>query len=324
MEFQPSSVSINIDTTVSTVYGKIEGSRKGHNTKHRGKKGLRPVLCFIEQTREYLCGKQRRGETIKGVEIARLIRSFPKQLPDCVKEVLVRGDGEFIGWEPIQACLKLKYSFIFGNRRCKPIFPEDGWYKDGKYEYNKCMYQPIGWEEPCCFVVMRIPKEKKGDRQLRIFKEDDYIYRVFVTNLSGRSHKIIDEYDKRADVENSIGEAQREGIIAIPSKKFQSNHAYFQIVMLSYNLWRWMKLAAGHHGKETLKEKGGEISERVEIVDNTIRIARLKMLFIAAKITSHSNRNIVYYSIHDSRAAGILDFLAYLDRRCSEKIKWPD
>lgn len=111
--FQPRRVSINIDTTVSTVYGKIEGSRKGHNTKHRGKKGLRPVLCFIEQTREYLCGKQRRGETIKGVEIARLIRSFPKQLPDCVKEVLVRGDGEFIGFRAYSSLFKIKIFFYF-------------------------------------------------------------------------------------------------------------------------------------------------------------------------------------------------------------------
>ena len=56
-------ITIDIDTTVTTVYGDIEGSRKGHNTKHRGKKGLRPVMAFISQTKEYLCGKQRKGTT---------------------------------------------------------------------------------------------------------------------------------------------------------------------------------------------------------------------------------------------------------------------
>ena len=55
-------VTVDIDTTVSTVYGQIEGAHKGHNTKYRGKKGLRPVLCFLSETREYLCGCQRRGE----------------------------------------------------------------------------------------------------------------------------------------------------------------------------------------------------------------------------------------------------------------------
>jgi hypothetical protein len=42
--YRPRQVTVNIDTTVSTVYGEIEGARKGHNPKHRGKKALRPVL----------------------------------------------------------------------------------------------------------------------------------------------------------------------------------------------------------------------------------------------------------------------------------------
>jgi hypothetical protein len=321
--YHPKRVSINIDTTVATVYGQIQGACKGHNTKHRGKKGLRPVLCFIDETREYLCGNQRRGKTITGKEVARQIRSFRQYLPDCVKDVLARGDGEFISWESVSACEESSFSYIFGNRRCTPPFPERGWYQYKDYEYNECVYQPIGWEKPCRFVVMRIKKEQKGERQLPLFKEDLYVYRVFVTNLSRKPHNVIAEYDKRADVENSIGEAQREGILAIPSKKFQSNHAYFQIVMLAYNLWRWLKLVAGHQQAQGIAAKTSKGSDHLEVVDQTVRLTRLKMLFVAAKISHHSNRDKVYYSIHESRSSGIIDFLDYLDRRRAEKIPWP-
>ena len=55
------TIHIDIDTTVETIYGSQEGGRKGHNMKHRGKKGFRPVLCFISETREYFTGKLRRG-----------------------------------------------------------------------------------------------------------------------------------------------------------------------------------------------------------------------------------------------------------------------
>jgi hypothetical protein len=55
-DLQYAQVRINIDTTVKTVYGDQQGARKGHNTKHRGKEGLRPILCFIEETCEYLLG----------------------------------------------------------------------------------------------------------------------------------------------------------------------------------------------------------------------------------------------------------------------------
>ena len=32
------------------------------------------------------------------------------------------------------------------------------------------------------------------------------------------------------------------GLLAIPSRRFWSNHAFFQIIMLAYNLWSWMRL----------------------------------------------------------------------------------
>jgi hypothetical protein len=313
--YAPRRVTVNIDTTVSTVYGAIEGARKGHNIKHRGKKGLRPVLCFLAETREYLCGTQRRGQTMNNEEVARQIRQFRKLLPAAVREVRVHGDGEFIGWESVQACLDEGFQFTFGNKRCDPPFAKKRWYRHGEHEYNECVYQPLGWEQPCRFVGMRIRGEQRGERQLKLLESDHYVYRVFATNEKERPHRVIENYDQRADVENLIAEAQREGVLAIPSKRFQAHHAFFQVVMLAYNLWRWMKLLAGHAQQQ--RHVGRQIDERLHITmpDHTIRIARLKMLFVAAKIRFHSNRDEVCYSVHEQRAAGLTDFLDYLDRR---------
>ncbi|MDI6748491.1 MAG: transposase [Rhodocyclaceae bacterium] len=317
-EYAPRRVTVNIDTTVATVYGAIEGARKGHNTKHRGKKGLRPVLCFLEETREYLRGTQRRGETISNEEVARQIRQFPSQLPSCAREAHVRGEGEFIGWDSVKACLDKGFFFTFGNKRCDPPFPADGWYRYGEHEHNECVYQPLGWEQPCRFVVMRIRKDQRGDRQLKPLESENCLYRVFVTNEKGRAHRVIADYDQRADAENLIGEAQREGVLAIPSRRFQAHHAFFQIVMLACNLWRWTKLPAGHAQREAQEGRDVPPSQQIAMPDHTIRIARLKMLFVAAKILFHGNRDEVRYSIHEQRSAGLIDFLDYLDRRRKE------
>lgn len=313
--YRPTRVTVNIDTTVSTVYGAIEGARKGHNPKHRGKKGLRPVLCFLAETREYLCGTQRRGETITTREVARQIRQFRTLLPPHVQEVRVHGDGEFIGWESVNACRDEGFSFTFGNKRCAPPFPDDGWYRHETHEYNACAYQPQGWEALCRFVAMRIRQDQRGDRQLKLLDGENYVYRVFVTNVPGRPHTVIEEYDQRADVENLIGEAQREGVLAIPSKRFQTHHAFFQLVMLAYNLWRWMKLLAGHAERQAQQGQPVPEPQRIRMPDHTLRIARLKLLYVAAKICFHDNRDAVLYSIHEQRAAGLTDFLGYLDRR---------
>ena len=95
---------------------------------------------------------------------------------------------------------------------------------------------------------MRIPKDFKQSsnkqQQCVLFEDDKYTYRIFCTNLYGKAHQIIAEYDKRADVENLVGEAKREGLDMIPSAKFKNNYTFFQIVMLAYNIWRYMKMIA--------------------------------------------------------------------------------
>ena len=137
---RPRRVTVNIDTTVSTVYGDIEGARKGHNTKHQGKKGLRPGLCFLAETREYLCGTQRRGATITNPEVARQIHQFRKLLSKCVEQITVHGDAEFLSWETVQVCINKGISFTIGNKRCNPPFAENEWYEHKDYEYNECEY----------------------------------------------------------------------------------------------------------------------------------------------------------------------------------------
>jgi hypothetical protein len=287
-------VKVSIDTTVETIYGDQQGARKGHNTSHRGKKGYRPVLCFIDETREYLSGKLRKGETMNGKEVADFIKKLRAQLPACVRYVLVRADGEFCSWEAVKAALEEGLEFIFANKACKPPFDGNGWYRPWKrrnMEFNSCIYQPQGWEAAVRFVAMRIPIEETKPAakhiQCKLFEEDRYKYRIFCTTMSGPAEQVIDEYDKRADVENLVGEAKREGLAAIPSNKFKNNYAFFQLVMLSYNIWRYIKMIAGNTQNEDRQFQG--------IQSNTIRIARLKLLFVAAKVV----KDAVKYSLYD-------------------------
>jgi hypothetical protein len=326
LDLSYSRICIDIDTTVETLYGNQQGGRKGHNTKHRGKKGYRPVLCFIEQTREYLVGKLRKGETISGTQAAAFIFRIKAHLPGCVRRVLLRADGEFQSWESVQAARKCGFDFIIANKKCDPSFERDAWYRPWKrkeFEYNSCVYQPIGWEIPCRFVAMRIPKAQSSQNpqvQCVLFEDDNYTYRVFCTSLSGTAHKVIGDYDKRAGVETLVGEAKREGLEAVPSAKFKNNYAFFQLAMLSYNIWRYMKLLAAKSqgSKKDTKEK---VSLKT-VVSNTIRIARLKMLFIAAKVVKDQNRDKVKYSIHDARTPVMIRFLEFLDKARLKPKPW--
>jgi len=322
-------IHLSTDTTVETLYGNQQGGRKGHNTKNRGKKGYRPVLCFIDETREYLLGKLRKGETISGEEVAKFIKRIKAQLPGCVKKVLFRGDGEFFSWESVSACIEEGFDFIIANKGARPPFDPKTWYRPKKrkpYEYNSCTYTPIGWKVPCRFVAMRILKELKTPPgkavQCELFEDNRYTYRIFCTSLKGKPHKVIAEYDKRADVENLVGESKREGLEAIPSAKFKNNYAYFQIVMLAFNLWRYFKMMAEiSNSTETCDAPNLPYDSLKGLKDNLIRIARLKLLLIGAKVVYHSTDK-VKYSIMDSRTPGLMHFLNYLDKARSKARPW--
>ena len=319
-------VHLSIDTTAETVYGNQQGGRVGYNTVHRGRKAYRPVLCFVDETREYLLGKLRKGDVLDGEESAIFIRQIRSHLPGCVKKVLLRADGEFFSWESVLAATQAHLQFVFANKGAKPPFDPRTWYQPRRrnpIQYNSCVYQPIGWKFPCRFVAMRIPREQSSSPaqplQRELFEEDRYTYRIFCTDLRGKPHKIIAQYDKRADAENLIGEAKREGLDAIPSAKFKNNYAYFQVVMLAYNLWRYYKMLAQRSTKELPTE---EPSLLKGIEDNTIRIARLKLLLIAAKLTFHDNREKVKFSSYDTRTPSMQRFLRFLDDARAKARPW--
>jgi hypothetical protein len=318
-------IHVSLDTTVETLYGTQQGGRKGHNPHHRGKKGYRPVLGFIDETREYLLGKLRKGETLSGEEVARFIKDMSRYLPGCVKKVLLRADAEFFSWDTVDAAMEKEFDFIIANKRSKPPFDAAGWYQPWKrksYQYNSVIYQPTGWKKPCRFVAMRIPKEALSSSeqvQQELFEEDRFTYRVFCTSLNSKAHHVVSLYDKRADVENLVGEAKREGLAAIPSAKFKTNYAYLQVVMLAYNIWRYLKIMA-HDSSATAPASRPEALH--DIADNTIRIARLKLLLIAAKLVFHSNRAQVNFSIHDARVPAMQRFLHFLDEARTRPKVW--
>jgi hypothetical protein len=286
------------------------------------------VRAFIEQTRECVLGRLCKGETLSGPEAAAFIHKLKRQLPADTHRVLLRGDGEFLSWPAVAAATGEGFEFIFGNKVCQPVFDNRRWYRPHKRsaaEYNSCLYQPMGWKCPGRFVAMRIPKEQaaKNTQQL-LFDEGRFTYRVFCTNLRTSAHKAIGIYDRRADAENLIGEVKREGLDAIPSAKFNTNAAFFQLALLAYNIWRYFKLLAQQSLEVESKtgNRGFSPSAMRGLQTHTNRIGRLRLLLIAAKVVSSSNRNKLRYSIHDARTPTMIGFLRFLDRLRSGPWPW--
>src|SRR5437016_13952589 len=83
-----------------------------------------------------------------------------------------------------------------------------------------------------------------------------------------------------------LGEANNDaGLAAHPSGRWSMNCVHFQLVMLAYNLNCWLWLFQRE-----------EESKCEQLQHTTLAIARLRFLFLAAKIWRHAGRVGISYS----------------------------
>ena len=58
------TVTPDLDSHVTTVYGNQQGAAKGYNPKKRGRKSFHPLLCFVGETRDVSAGRLRSKKTL--------------------------------------------------------------------------------------------------------------------------------------------------------------------------------------------------------------------------------------------------------------------
>jgi hypothetical protein len=121
-----------------------------------------------------------------------------------------------------------------------------------------------------------------------LFETPRYKYGVFVPNMTEPVAQLAWFYDQRAGAENLIKEANNDaGLAAHPSGGFVTNPNHFQLALLAYNLNCWLLLFN--------REEKTEVTTLRHL---TLATARLRFLFLAAKIWRHAGRVGVSYSDH--------------------------
>ena len=293
------SVTLDTDTTVHTLFGDQMGGRRSYNPKNRGKKSYQPILTFLAETREYVSGELRNGDRPTGKQIARHLEGVFASVPKSVKTLYARADSGFYCREAVEAYEKARAQFIVSARKTSRLVDElkaaewTGSPKtdaDGQCEFR---YQPEGWSSAYRFVALRYLRKKdkaaEGEsEQYQLFDTPDYSYRVFITNMSGGIALLTWFYNQRAGAENLIKEAKNDaGLTAHPSGRWPMNCIYFQFAMLAYNLNCWLMLF------------NREEQDKVETLGHTtLATARLRFVFLAARIWRHAGRVGVSYSDH--------------------------
>jgi len=294
------SATIDTDTTVHTLYGKQMGGRKSYNPKNKGKKSYQPILSFLAETREFVAGELRNGDRPTGKQIARHLQEVFQSLPRCVVRFFARADSGFYCWEAVEAYEKFKCQFVVVARKTARLVEElvAAEWKPSPHtdadEQCEFWYQPQGWGRAYRFIALRYEKDPEDEEepedivQYQLFATKQYKYRVFVTNMKEPIDRVVWFYNQRAGAENLIKESNNDaGLAAHPSRLFVTNQNHFQLAMLAYNLNAWLML---------FNREATDTTESLK--HTTLATARLRFLFIAAKIWRHSGRTGISFSDH--------------------------
>jgi len=136
---------------------------------------------------------------------------------------------------------------------------------------------PTDGKRPTDLSLRDIKKENK-EIQTDMFEDTSYKYRVFVTDLRRKAEKIVFEYDGRANIESLIEESKNQIAMAkIPGKRFAANASFLQVVMLAFNLNKWLQLIGRDADNPFHWEE--------------VQTSRFKHLYIATRLVETGRKN---------------------------------
>jgi len=276
----------DLDSVVLTIYGKLQFAKVGYNPKKHGRRSYHPLLCFEAHLQEFWHGSLRPGNAASSTGVVPFLKICLAKAPLHMgrSRIRFRGDSGFFAKKVIEffdsvgcgyAIVAKEYRTIKTRaRECRFQKLRNGW------EVGEFVYKPGPWKKDHRFVVVRrpIPEDPVEAQQLTLFKDRKYAYHVLVTNLKTRPWRVWRFYAKRATIEKNIRELLYDYPLGkIPTEDWVANVAFFQILLLAFNLVLWFK----------------RLCLPREYLYATLDTIRTDFLVLPARLTHTGHRNLL-------------------------------
>jgi hypothetical protein len=268
-------VTLDLDSTVMTRYGKQDGATKGYNPKKKGRSSHHPLMAFVADTEMVANFWLRPGSTHSANNAEAFLENTLHKLGN-VKCSLVRADSGFSGNSFLQNLESKKQNYIIALPMMQPLqramASNKGWWplvEVGGEGIEICCFehQPDSWNKSRRVIAVRqqikvreLANKSALGKQLSFFGKDDeeygkYRYGAFVTSLDLPALEIWRLYRGRANCENRIKELKYDfAADKFNQRNFFATEATLSTVMLSYNLMNFFRKALlKSHGSQTLK-----------------------------------------------------------------------
>jgi hypothetical protein len=294
------TMTINLDTTVLTVYGQTEGTTVAYNPQKHNRASYQAFVGSEALRETTLQGELISGKRVSGTQTTNFVMRCLHRIPLSVEGLRLRADSGFYCSELVDFLEDRSFSYAIVARVTTPIRARlaslryhripHGW------QASSFSYQPLRWRAPRRFVVIRRPLEQADDEQLELFPLERHTYQVLVTNLDFAPYQVWRFYKQRARVELAIKELKHDLPLGkIPTRLQLANSIYAELILLAYDLLVYFKTrclpAKLHHIKL-----------------DTLRHA---LFWEPAEFIRRGNRNVIKFQ----RASPVQGVLPFIERR---------
>lgn len=254
--------TVDLDSSVLTRYGRQEGSARGYNPWHRGKRSHHPLMAFAAECRMVITAWLRPGNTADGSNAENFLREVLGVLGPRHRIGLLRADSGFCVGSFLDLVESRKLSYIvvarvMGTIRRQVAGLKDWLELDAQTAVGEFLYQAQGWSQARRVVVVRRRRADRREKPL-LLEVPGYTYSIYVTNLTLPAMQVRALYQGRADSENRIKELLADFAMAgFVSQKFWATEAAFRMACWAYNLMSLFRqallAAASKHTLSTLR-----------------------------------------------------------------------
>jgi len=244
------NIVIDIDSRVVNVEGNQEGAVKGYNPGNKGNNCYNILMAFCDELKAYITGFMRSGNAYTANGSAEMIKEIIANLEGDVDNIVFRMDSGYFSGEIAEVIEQAGYQYVVKAKEYSKLLdkaydsPVKIW---ENYGYQKqamfvCM-KPDKWSKARKFAVVRELKPEEERKQLSLLESGDYTHAMYVTNTTWELADTVKFYEKRGNCENYIKETKYDmNIGSLKMKSFWANEAFFQLMMLVYNIFLLFKL----------------------------------------------------------------------------------
>ena len=253
---RPKCIHIDIDTTVTVLFGTQEGALPGPNPRYHGRPSYHPMIARVSELDAIVGAQLRYGDTGFGNDDVPRVVSWVDRVreavgPDCLIHVRIDGAGDCTA---LLAQLERRGVHYFTKADMTAdlmgaIAMHEKWRTidvdaDGRptRQVATVNFRRGVWANeklPVRVVVVRSTERENG-KQIALWADLDWTVQCFLTNdWTAPEEDVAGTYDERAGIEPVIGELKSAWSIGkAKGAQFDANHAAFLIKLLAYNVFR--------------------------------------------------------------------------------------